>query len=362
MIEPIKNKKVQARLDEFLDIVEKNKDKTWYVCSHDNPDPDSLSSSLGMQFILRFLGVEHVTLTYKGEIGHPQNRAMVNVLDTFRLTRWEDIEETTDDDVFVFVDCSVNQKNMTIKKTPIMVIDHHKITANNKSILFMYDEVGACATLVLDLALSAIVDSEEGPTQCFDPDEETNKELATALSIGIKTDTMDFLSEATTDDDIKAFRLLARHLSNEKFHRIVNYEFPPYVLDYEQIAWQNKKSEFQPHCITGLKYIDETKSDCIPAIAEKFMRIQGVQTVVVYGIVGSSIRGSIRTSSASLDCQTLCDEIFGKGNGGTKGGSGGARVSFNVFDPQHMDDEGRESLWKLTKSQIESKFEKATSK
>ena len=66
MIPPIKNKRVQAHKDEFTNLVDTNKDKMWYVCSHDNPDPDSLASALGMQTILQFLGVENVSMIKLG--------------------------------------------------------------------------------------------------------------------------------------------------------------------------------------------------------------------------------------------------------------------------------------------------------
>lgn len=362
MLSPIGNKRVKSKKDQFCKLVAANKEKRWFVCSHDNPDPDSLGSCLGVVRILNFLGVENVEIIYCGEISHPQNRAMQNILQ-LRVKKWENGEDTSED-MFIFVDCSYNQKNMSIKKIPNVVIDHHKISTSNKDVLYVHDEVGACSSLVLDLALGITkqADSEEGTEQCFDPDEEGNKELATALAIGIKTDTIDFLSEATTNDDIQAFRFLARHLSDEKFNSIVNYEYPPYVLDYEQIAWKNKGSDYTPHLITGLEFVDEPKSDCIPAIADKFMRIAGVQTAVVYAVVNNTIRASIRTSSAALDCQSLCDEVFGKGNGGSKHGIGGARVQFNVFDPSSMNEEDRNSLWKLVQSQIEGKFSRATTK
>lgn len=318
-----------------------------------------------MSDILKFFGVEQVCITYCGEIGHPQNRAMVNVLD-IRTVKWDSIKDNIpEDSIFVFVDCSYKQKNMSINHIPKIVVDHHKISTANKDILFIHDEVGACATLILELALLINVeDKSDGGSvgQCFDPDEEGTKELATALAIGIKTDTIDFLSEGTTDDDVQAFRILARYLSDEKFHQIINYEYPAYVLDYEQLAWQNKPLKFQPDFITGLGFIEDSKSDCIPTIADKFMRLQGVQTVVVYAIVGNAIRSSVRTSSSSLDCQTLCDEIFGKGYGGGKQGSGGARVPFSVFRPQDMGKENQELLWSLVKSQIEGEFLRATSK
>ncbi len=364
MLSPIGNRRIKAKKDAFVKLVTENQDKQWIICSHDNPDPDSIASCLGVVHILEFLGVEDKVVTYCGEVSHPQNRAMINVLQ-LRIKKWADLEPS-DDAIYVFVDCSLGQKNITIKATPKVVIDHHKIPTTNKEVLFLHDEVGACSTLVLDLALSVTQDAEpETETealQCFDPDEEGSKELATALAIGIKTDTLDFLNETTTADDFQAFRLLGRHLSDEMFGRIVNYEFPPYVLDYEQTAWENKRPEFQPHFITGLGYVDESKSDCIPTIADKFMRLQGVQTVVVYGVVGNSIRASVRTSSAALDCQQLCDDVFGKGNGGAKHGIGGARVPFNIFFPLEMNVGDKESLWSLIKAQIEDRFERATTK
>lgn len=367
MLSPIGNRRIKAKKDAFVKLVNENKDRKWIICSHDNPDPDSIASCLGMSHILSFLGVEDTVVTYCGEVGHSQNRAMINVLQ-LRLAKWHDIEPL-DDAIYIFVDCSFGQKNMSIKQMPRIVVDHHKIATTNKEVLFLHDEVGACSTLVLDLALLVTYEVDEDgeetakeALQCFDPDEEGIKELATALAIGIKTDTMDFLAETTTQDDFEAFRLLGRHLSDEKFGRIVNYEFPPYMLDYEQIAWRDKKAEFQPHFITGVGYVDESKSDCIAHIADRMMRLQGVQTVVVYGVVENGIRASVRTSSAALDCQTLCDDVFGKGNGGAKHGIGGARVPFNVFFPLEMNPEDRESLWSLIKAQIEMRFERATTK
>lgn len=359
----IGNKRVKSRKDDFVKLVTNNKEKRWYVCSHDNPDPDSLASAFCISHILRFLGIEDIKIVYCGEIAHPQNRAFVNVLQ-LNITKWE---ENNPDGMFIFVDCSINQKNMSIKRNPNIVIDHHKINATNRDILFIHDEVGACSTLAFDLALNVTrteerSDSEPVDLQAFDPDEDGAKELATALSVGIKTDTLDFRSETTTNDDFLAFQILSRYTNDDKFNRIINYELPPYVLEYEHIAWKNKRDEFQPNLVTGLGYIDETKSDCIPAIADKFMRIQGVQTVVVYAIVEHTVRTSIRSKSSSIDCQTLCDELFGKGAGSGKNGIVGARVELNLFKPESMSGDDREILWKLIKNQIEHRFEKATAK
>jgi nanoRNase/pAp phosphatase (c-di-AMP/oligoRNAs hydrolase) len=250
---------------------------------------------------------------------------------------------------------------MSIPFEPDIIIDHHKMVPS-KGAISIHEEVGACSTLIVELMLSLTVEQEGTIAHCFDVDMDDMKEIATALAIGIKTDTLDFLTETTTDDDFKAYKLLSRHFSDDKFQRIVNYELPPYVFDAERSAWEHK-THAPPNLIAGLGYIDDSRSDCIPYLADKFMRLQGIQTVVVYGIVGNAIRGSIRTASATLDAENLLDELFGKGNGGTKHGIGGAKAEIpNVFDLLAMDDDERSRFWDLLKASLERKFAKITEK
>ncbi len=362
----IGNKRVKGKLEGFLNIIEEHRHKRFYVCSHDNPDPDSIASAWGVAHILEFLGIAEPQIIYRGDVSHPQNRAMINVLN-IPLRKWSDEIKGEADTAFIFVDCVGNQKNMTIPSDPLVVIDHHKATAP-KGVFSIHDEIGSCSTLVTDLMLSVpprntVPDSDEEGTElyCFDSEAEDFRELATALALGIKTDTIDFRSETTTDDDIKAYRLLCRQISDDKFSKIVNYELPEYMFDAEQLAWSNRVQD-TPNLISGLGFVDEGHSDSIPYLADKMMRLRGIQTVVVYGIVGNSVRASVRTSSSSLDCDNLCKEIFGEKNGGAKQGVGGAIVSFNVFDIEQMPENDKKELWELTKTEFERRFRKATEK
>lgn len=373
MLSAFGNKKVKQKKDAFLKQVAQYKDHQWFVCSHDNPDPDSIASALAMQYILQFCGIERVDILYCGEISHPQNRSMCNILDIKlnKFVKSNDVHEDEDKSVYVFVDCMPGNKNMSINVNPVLVIDHHKQQLTNngtdKNQLVIRDDIGSCSTLITELALSLpLTVSEDGQTAsqecCLDIDDDRVRDVATALAIGIKSDTLDFRTEGTTEEDFKAYKLLSGISNEDKFNRIINYQFPPYMFDYEQIAWENKRTQFQPHLITGVGFIQESQSDCISYIADKFMRLEGVQTVVVFGIAGNSVRGSVRTSSASLDTQTLCNEIFGEGNGGARQGVGGARVSIPLFDTTDMSESDKVKLWELTKSQVEHKFEKAIGK
>lgn len=356
----IGNRKVKNKIQVLCNFIHENKHKKFFICSHDNPDPDAIASAMGMRHILEFLDVQDIDLVYCGEISHPQNRAMVNVLN-IPLRKWRSTDEQNDA-VYIFVDCvGQSQKNMSIHVDPTIVIDHHKIVPA-KGVLSIHDEVGACATLVADLMFSIPARESDGVAlTCFDPDLDGIKEIATALAVGIKTDTLDFRSETTSDEDFQAYKNLTKFMSDDKFTKIINYELPPYMFDFEEIAWRNKRVE-PPTFITGLRYVDPKQADCIPYLADKYMRLPGVQTVVVYGIVGNSVRGSIRTTATQIDCGALCDEIFGEGNGGAKQGSGGALVQFSVFDTGELSPEELDKFWDITQASIERKFMKATKK
>lgn len=364
---PLGNKKVSSRAEKLVSFVKENKDKSFCICSHDNPDPDSIASAFGMYWILQFLEVENIVITYCGDISHPQNRAMSNIL-AIPMVPWNTIQDeysdNQDDTIFIFVDCaSPSQKNMSIRLSPKIVIDHHKTTAP-KDAIAINDEVGACATLITDLALRIQREVDGSTYPCFDPEVEGIKELATALAVGIKTDTLEFRSESTTEDDFKAYKMVSRLLSDDKFQRVVNYELPPYIFDFEEIAWKNKNETYTPNLIAGIGFLQGSKGDCIPYLSDKMMRLKGVQTVMIYGIIEdeNAIRASVRTTSASLDAADLIAEVFGEGHGGGKHGSGGAKVKFNCFDVAGMNDDNKAQLWNLVSGQVQSRFENVVQK
>lgn len=366
VIPPIGNKKVKSKLQDFCSFIAANNKKRFLVCSHDNPDPDSLASALGISWILQFLDAQDVLIVYNGEISHPQNKTMLTVLD-INISPWEKVRDkytngNKEDVAVIFVDCSSNsQKNMTIDLSPNIVIDHHKNNGPRDAINII-DEVGACSTLVLDIALLTNKEIEGKVMPCFDPEEEGIKNLTTALAIGIRTDTLEFRSETTTEEDFRAFKLLGRLLSDDKYSRIINYELPPYIFDLEQTAWKNKNENWVPNLITGLGILPKSQTDGIPYLADKMMRLKGVQTVVVFAIIeeDNAVRASIRTISASLDCQTLVEAIFGEKHGGAKQGIGGAVVNFSAVNVAELDDENKQKLWDVISYQYTKSFESVT--
>ncbi len=263
------NRKIKQKADQLINLIQENQDKEFFVCTHDNPDPDAMASGVGMNRILNFLGIESNKIWYCGEIGHPQNRSMQVSLN-LPMKLWtteveKDVASRLEDSFFIFVDvCSPDQSNMSIPFDPQVVVDHHKQNPKSKDVLFIHDEIGACATLIADLMLNVPpIENEENKEHCFNHEADGMREVCTCIALGIKIDTLDFLSENSTDYDYKAYKLATIFMQSEKFHKVVSYELPPYMFEYEKVAFENKVVN-NPTCIIGIGYLDQNRGDCIP--------------------------------------------------------------------------------------------------
>ena len=62
----IGNKRVKQKLNTLCAFITENVNKSFYICSHDNPDPDSIASTMGMLKIVNYLGVHSAEIVYCG--------------------------------------------------------------------------------------------------------------------------------------------------------------------------------------------------------------------------------------------------------------------------------------------------------
>lgn len=353
----VKNKK-----EVFKTFLEANKMRPFWIFTHDNPDPDALASALGLKVLLEISGINQIELFYCGDIDF-RNCAMQNVL-KIPIKQWsdkfqEDIN-ATEKPVIVYVDCSnIQQTNVSIPFDPDIAIDHHKTSAS-KNTIFIHEETGSCSTIITDLMFNLI---DHGSLEnCFDPDEnEKVNILATALTIGIKTDTQDFTQEQTCEADHEAYKFLIKLADKDKFKKIISYELPLYVFESITVAWKNKNSK-SPNFIAGLGFLEENRRGCISFLSDLFMRLPGIQTVLVYAIIGNKIVCSGRTDSSAFDEQSIVNFVFGHDSGGGKDGMFGAQSTLSLFNPEDMDDSGKSKLWELVKMTVEKRFEQFTEK
>lgn len=309
---------------------ESSKERVCIVMQH-TPDPDAIGSALGIQWLFETACGVQSDLCYAGEISHPQNRTEVNVLD-IHLTHISNYQE--DDYFFHMVVDSVPQNTGAFKsKVPSWdaIIDHHQFDLQMPHTDIR--TVGACSSIVWEYLRDAGLSFES----------ERGQQVATALLFGIVNDTYGLLSENVSQLDISAHSWLFPFIDKQRYQSIMQYPLPPYLFELRAKAADNMVVNASV-LISYLGRLTDKRRDALPMMADEFLRMEGIETVVVFAMIGANIHASVRSSNSSVNVHTFCIKVFGEGNGGGKHGSGGACVPIGFLHSHEDADEHQQEL------------------
>jgi len=328
-------------------VIQENLDKIRVaIVLHENPDPDCIASALGLTKVLKVWNPNiQCSYLYTGEIAHPQNKTFVNVLNV-NLTSMNEIEDIKIEyDFFITVDvvperCLINE-NKDIEC--LFVVDHHRAeTKRSKFTDIRF--VGATSSIIWDYIRSEGIEFQEN--------DEVDTIVATALTVGIKTDTAGLTTENVADIDWQASQSLMGFVNRRYLSSIDNYPIPPYYFDLRRQL--DKEENFKMDngiFVGGIGYITPTKRDAIPTMADERARVEGVETAFVFAIVGNYIEVSVRSQGLSVDVNALCQKIFGKQYAGGKMGSGAAKVPLAFLCPSpNTPNEVKGKIWEAIKA------------
>jgi len=309
------------------------------IVMHYVPDPDCIGAAQGMKRILREWNYDSkISIIHGGEISHPQNKTMINVLN-FQFTNLDDIEDLPNfADAFIVVD--VTPERCGMKDIPcLMVIDHHKGDTKNaeiKDIRFLGSASSIVWTYMEEIGLE------------LDKTDEEDSKTATSMLVGIKTDTMDLVTDSVTDTDFEAYKNLLGYTNPTHLASIINYPIPPYHFELrKRLDRSEHVEEGKGFIIGGIGYIHPAQRDAIPSIAEERARVEGINTSFIMAIVGSNLEVSIRSSSQSLEVHKTCQNIFGKEYSGGKPGAGAAKIPMGSFAVDDEDEETQAEAWEF---------------
>ncbi len=163
------------------------------IFSHPSPDPDALGSQMGLCWLLKKIYEVDVDMFISGEISHPQNLTMEKLLGP-KLIPIEDYDAKLYDATFLVDTLPSNcGKRKDIKFD--VVIDHHveMPIVNGDNYLFINLHSGSCCATIYSLI------KDYGAT--FEEDVDYDQQVATALMVGIYTDTCGMLGDRFTDYD-----------------------------------------------------------------------------------------------------------------------------------------------------------------
>lgn len=313
---------------EFRALFEKPEKPTVAIFSHPCPDPDAISSMMGMSWLLeRAFGVES-SMFYAGEISHPQNGSLVNLLAP-QLQRVGEDYKPEEFDIKILVDTIPSHAGTGKHKIAFDVdIDHHRDLPHEYEGLLIHRKTGSCAAIVYDMMKSLVP-----PDNWLTDEVDADMKVATALIAGIITDTNFMMSDDCTELERNAFNDLFEYRNSNFLHQIVFFKRRKFWVDKKAEACTHAKIDEEGCAVVGLGLIPERERDLIADMAEEMVSWASVETAIAFGVVGGDrIEGSVRSLNASLSVSEFCKKLGGRhGTGGGKHGKGAYQLPLAGF-------------------------------
>ncbi|MGE0174396.1 MAG: bifunctional oligoribonuclease/PAP phosphatase NrnA [Oligoflexales bacterium] len=338
----------KSKVDQLIEAMEEARGKRLLICIKGYPDPDNIATSLALGYIASRFDIQF-TIVHFDQISHHENRALVKKLD-LEIEEYSDQFDYSSYDYFAINDAQNTDLPIKLPDTCklLVFVDHHKkLGTVTGRFIDIRETVGSTSAIYGEYL--------RDPRFGFSGQTSEESKIATALMHGVRSDTDNFVN--ATPLDYLASEFLTRFVDKDLLSLISRQSIPAKTMDLTQIALQRKdiRGTFM---FSGVGYVREEDRDGIGQCADYLLHREGIDTVIVYGVVGGAmIDGSLRTKSHTLDPDKWLKDVFGQdphGNyyGGGRKDKGGFQIPLGVF-AQCSD---RELLWILIKKTIDELF------
>ena len=293
------------------------------VC-HNNPDPDCLASALALGRIAAAAGIDERQILYSGDISHQQNRAFVNLLD-IDLQPFESatVQNRQPDSLLAFVDHSIPGNNNTVPPDTNVdiVIDHHPVEDVDARFVDRREELGAAATILTEYVRTLDIDLDT--------------DLATGLLFAIRSDTLDFLRGATAEE-YDAAEYLHEYADQEMLRQLSTPSVSGGTLDAISTAIDTRRTNES----VLISHVGRTtERDALPQAVDYLVRLEGVQTAIVFGLINDAVHLSARSSDARVNVGNILNEAFEDvGSAGGHQDVAGGEIPLGMFADYTSDD------------------------
>lgn len=267
------------------------------VITHDNPDPDCVASAMAFKLILEHMDREAVVAS-GGELGRSENRTMRSILE-FDIHPLHEID-MADFDFFLFLDSQPGSGNNSCRLPAgarYGIIDHHiegEGWPHDPVFLDVRESYGATATLAYEYLLARNLRVEVP--------------LATALYYAIRTETSD-MGRGACKADRNVYLKLHPKIDWDLLHEIVHSRVPAEYF----ILMKNAVERAVRHgraMVVDLGPI--AHPDFVAEIADSFMRLEGINWVLVWGWLEDRVVFSIRNRMQEPHVGRLARELVGE--------------------------------------------------
>jgi nanoRNase/pAp phosphatase (c-di-AMP/oligoRNAs hydrolase) len=292
-----------CRLDELAAVLEGAGRRRMLVLCHNNPDPDTIASAYGFQFLLsKKLGIRSI-IGYGGVVTRAENRAMIQRL-RIKMTQLSRIDHSRYWGI-ALIDAQPGTGNNLFDSRanpPLIVIDHHPLRKPSLKAQFhdIRPKYGATSTIITEyLSAAGLV-----PT----------RSLANALIYGIKADT-NSLVRGASKIDFNAFNYLSP-LTNPRV--VAQIERPPLSSEYFE-DYERGLARTTVHRDIAISCLGKIHSEAIiPELADVLLRLEGVSWSLCVGERNDLLILSMRSTSRLHKAGTVIRRLVGKA--GSAGG------------------------------------------
>jgi nanoRNase/pAp phosphatase (c-di-AMP/oligoRNAs hydrolase) len=309
----------RERLEKLGQIVSQKK---ILILTHNNPDPDAIAAGWALRHLIRRKFKAHAELAYGGLITRAENRAMVRLLNID--IKPLDSLNLRDFDVYALVDTQPRAGNNSFPAylKASIVIDHHgaRKASQEADLADIRLSYGSSATILTEYLLEAGL--------------VIPKTMATALYLGLKTDTQN-LGRHATDVDYKAAIALYPKVQLKILSQIEYPALPrDYFLDFDRGLHQAKIYGKAIFCDLGCL----ANTDMVALMADFFLRFAEVSWSFVIGTSDSRLIFSLRTKRANQNAGQMARRMVkGLGTAGGHGLTGGGQISIQEISPEKAD-------------------------
>lgn len=302
------------RLNEYIknkiEKTHKSKRKV-AIFTHATPDPDAIASQVAMRHLLaNYYGLESDCFR-DGDLSHPQNKATVQLLDPHLIP----VDKYKKDNYLMNILVDTVPDHAGVGDHDIefdIVVDHHKeLPSDDFKGLCIHHHSGSCVSILYRLL-------EEHDAE-WDDDNEEHVKVASAILVGVITDT-DFCTKLdTTKRDFEAQQNMFRYADITSVRKIVRFNWPMSWVKLMGVAINEYIIE-EGVAVVGLGYLESEQHDAIAAIADWMLTWGTVNTAVAFAVFdGKYISGCMRTVDDTIEVHAVCAQLGGEhGEGGGK--------------------------------------------
>ena len=338
-----------SRTGELEEVLQRHEGERLVIFIKGYPDPDSIASALAHRHLCRAFGVD-ADIVHFERLSHHENRALVKRLE-IGLTAWSDEVDLTQYSGYCCVDTPLPDLPIKVPESlPVVsLVDHHKSQGKIAAeFVDVREDAGSTCAVYCEYLETGSVG--------LDPAADDTVQIATALMYGIRSDTDAFILARPIDFQASAY--LSPLVDRDLLRIVSEQSISAKSMDILQVAL-DKKIIKGNYLIAGVGYVRDEDRDGIAEAADYLLRREGVDTVLVYGIVGGAIiDGSLRTTSNAVDPDVWMKDLFGvdeksgKYYGGGRRDKGGFQVPLRLF--ARCSD--KNLLWQTVQCTVEDVF------